>query len=60
MDFSYIFTNGWFERVGKDYSYLVGLAVLALKTVAIMHPGTPSNKIIDLVQGLLFKKKDQA
>lgn len=57
MDWSYILTNQWFEYVLKNYSCLIGLMLALLKAWAIMHPGTPSNKIIDLLQGIIFKKK---
>ncbi len=56
MDWSYFLTNAWFENAAKNYSFLIASVIAILKAVAIMNPGTQSNKIIDLLKGLLFKK----
>ncbi len=57
--FNGIFTNDWFSWVMSTYSsfwlYFPGVVLLLLKIIAVLKPGVPSNKIVELIQGF-FKK----
>jgi hypothetical protein len=52
--FDGILTNDWLNFVMSNYSGIIAIAVPAiifiLKLAAIIHPGIPSDKIIDLIK----------
>lgn len=49
-------TNSWWANVGNNYSVTISMVFAVLKAFAILKPDNPSNKILDLIQGMLFKK----
>lgn len=56
-----IFSNAWMEMVYQDYSIFLTLIVASvlfiLKVAAIMYPGAPANKILELLQDIFRSSK---
>lgn len=55
--FEYYFSDQWWLWVWNNFSISILLCLGALKVVAIIYPGTKTNQIIDLIQGLVFRTK---
>ena len=55
--------NKWLIDVWQNYNLWVTVVIpavagIVLKTIAIIHPGVPTDKIIDLIKDSLPVKKD--
>jgi len=50
-----LFTDNWWKWFISEYSYTIALFWALLKGIAVLSPDTPTNKIIDLLQGA-FKR----
>lgn len=55
--YEYLFDNAWWLFIWTKFSvsFLLGLGLL--KIVAVLYPGTKTNQIIELIQGLIFRTK---
>ena len=57
--FEYYFSDQWWLWIWNNFSISILLGLGLLKIVAIIYPGTKTNQILDLVQGVLFKTRPQ-
>ena len=53
----YYFSDQWWLWVWNNFSVSILLCLGLLKIVAIVYPGTKTNQILDLIEGIIFKTK---
>lgn len=58
--YEYYFSDQWFFWLWNNFSILILLGLGLLKIVAIIYPGTKTNQILDLIQGLMFRTRPAA
>lgn len=50
-----LLSDAWWAWTLKTYSISIALIWALLKCLAILHPGTPTNRVMDYLSGV-FKK----
>lgn len=51
-----ILDNAWWKWFLENFSFSIFLLWVLLQALAVLHPGTPTDKVVDFIRNMVTRK----